>query len=446
MGFWRVSETFDAGSPKIPPNLSARAAAYRLRAIAAKTGGLDAAIVEHWTQLADQTERASVTADKGWFRAVLEPLGDEAAVFGDTLERMGFDLAIYRAENADLDGLDDAAMVREFYDGGVRERRPVAYKLSLEALRSLLRDSNLPDSLKRDLAWSAALSRVQCREDHDRDEGRLAESLSPSDWYNPLLVFGDGNAAFYDNPEPLHQAELLCVPFICPAGSGRGLGDCGSQTSCGGLILALLERHAARIAEAGAFVLFRFGQVDLEAICNPIREQAGRVHFNYHRAHASMIATCDAYFSYLERTRALLTAETPFAVASVFPLASNEAGLHGAGVKVFAEKSCANKAHQPADSLETRIAESETPDLELRAFFHHLFNLELKARCKAMGWPFLDDAALLVSADGELETAYTKFGTDHLIDFGAAATQAHSGRMARTLRDAFELNVEEKAH
>ncbi len=439
------------------PRLGGSAESYLKRAAEAQARARSehashfAELAVQWSNLAAQAKALEATQDRSWIVQALAELGPEATDFGHILQRAGFDVVAYVDRNEDLSILvgDKIAAVRHYYTWGVNELRVAPFQAPLAVLNRIIKDAPISQSLKQKLSQSAALSRAHKDTVYERDELQLRDLLSPSDHYVPLLVFGDSHAAYYHNHAPMVDAGWLPVPYICLAGSARGLINAESRSGYGRLISAFINKNYDVIEASRAAVVFKFGQVDLEFVFNFTRMKLGSPDFDYLEFHRFMLETCEHYFSYLKCVKGLMPLGTPFVVASAFPPVLSDVHLRAGYTKVHADVAFANLSSDVMDRLMLVISEYEMPTLRLRTYLHHLFNSELAARASASGWIYQDEFTGFLDATGVVAAPYVEItqGSDHHLDFNAAATRAASGRSGLALKCLIDqVRLDEREH
>ncbi len=248
------------------------------------------------------------------------------------------------------------------------------------------------------------------------------------------LIIGDSHSAFYMHSEFIASLGLFPLHGFCSGGSARGLSNPSSKSGYGNWILAYLGSDRFQANKSIKFILFKFGQVDIEFVHNFSRIKHQNKYFDMRQSSDFVAQTVSTYFSFLRKVKELVGDKLPIFVCSVFPPALlNEHIVTGYsnGHIAFLEEQA------EADLLKRQLASLEYGSLHQRTVLHKLFNTVCEKECHALDVQFFNDFDIFIDEkSGLIDRRYIpeSRGTNHHIDFHLDAVQPARQALFRSLR------------
>jgi hypothetical protein len=249
------------------------------------------------------------------------------------------------------------------------------------------------------------------------------------------LIIGDSHSAFYMHPEFIASLGMFPLHAFCSGGSARGLSNSSSKSGYGNSILSYLDSDRFQKNSSIKFIMFKFGQVDIEFVHNFSRIKHQSKHFDLQESGEFITQTVSLYFAFLRKVKTLVGDTIPIVVCSVFPPALlNDHIITGYsnGHIAFLEEQA------EADLLKQQLAILEYGNLHQRTTLHRLFNTICVKECQALNLLVLNDFDIFINKrSGLIDRQYTpeSKGRDHHIDFHVSAVQPARRSLLGSLAD-----------
>jgi hypothetical protein len=353
---------------------------------------------------------------------------DPHAAMADALLALGFDADAYLRDYPVLAPMTAWECARHFHVYGRADWLRIRFARPFAETQSRIEALDLTDAQKDQLRLDLAASALWQADTSGSDPAQIAKLLRPSPAYRPLAIISDSHGLFYLTEEVLWAGRWLPVPLLCTGASARGLGNPQSRAKAGERIRAHLKRLEGDLAHGA--VLLKFGQVDLEFVCDYRRIRDGRRAFD--PAHAAAFARESArrYLAFLRDLRAgtpltlIVTAALP---PSLNDAALREGYMNAHIVELHAELS--------PEALRAELQKLEMPDWKARTELAHIFNAELSQGCAEAGLVFYDDFTPLLGPDGVISPDLLIWhgGTDHHLCATSPAARVAAGKISKDL-------------
>ncbi|MEW5686376.1 MAG: hypothetical protein AB1942_15780 [Pseudomonadota bacterium] len=345
--------------------------------------------------------------------------------YADALLRLGFDAEFQRELHPSLTGESAAALATWYEAHGRAERLRARFSVDLPEGLAFVERLSLPGDVRARLVHDLAASWLWQAPPHAQPDEVLDVLLRPGPDWRPLVVISDSHGGQYTTEEPLFAAGLLPVPRLCTGSSARGLGNPASQAGAGQRIRAFLEERGDQLA--GAVLLFKFGQVDLEFVHDYRRVRDGRAPFDLDRAVAFAADSVRRYIGFLREIRDLTPGRV--VVTAAFPPALNDAALRDGYLNAHIVE-----LHGALDleSMRRELQQLDMPSWAVRTDLARRYNAMLAEACAAAGLVFVDDFTPMLGADGLIDPEVIVWhgGTDHHLCFTSPAARRRAAGAA----------------
>jgi hypothetical protein len=262
-------------------------------------------------------------------------------------------------------------------------------------------------------AWAELARAAASSGDRERLRGLIRNGAAP------YAVIGDSHGRLLARRSCAPGGRWLVPLWWLETGaSARGLGRADALSGAGPRVRAAIDTALA-IAE-GTPILLKFGQVDIEFVQVFKRLESGDRAFDPARSQAFINETVARYMAFLvdavapaDRARVHL--------CSLFPPTLSDAAWRTGYINAHIID-----LHGPAghETLASRLADLDVPDLARRTALHADFNAVLGSAAHAEGFGFSDDFTPFLGAAGVVDSRWLgpAAGLDHHLDFSATRT------------------------
>jgi hypothetical protein len=262
-------------------------------------------------------------------------------------------------------------------------------------------------------AWAELARAAAASGDRERLRGLMRNGAAP------YAVIGDSHGRLLARRSRGPGGRwLLPLWWLETGASARGLGRAGAQSGAGARVRTAIDTALA-VAEATPLLL-KFGQVDIEFVQVFKRLESGDHAFEPARFQAFVNETVARYMAFLvdavapaDRARAHL--------CSLFPPTLSDAAWRTGYINAHIVELHGSAGRE---SLASRLADLDIPDMAPRTALHADFNTGLSSAAHAEGFGFSDDFTPFLGAAGVVDSRWLgpAGGLDHHLDFGATRT------------------------